>query len=375
MGLTDSRHWRFSGSYAPEDCLFLLKPIEPPHIPVAEKERLIQTGQKHYSEMLTHESPPSVLYTRLFLTLTERYATRLAQDILNLANSILHHRPDPITLVSLVRAGTPIGALLQRALARQLGVSSRHYSISIIRDRGIDEQALIHILRRERRPPEGVVFVDGWTAKGVITHQLKQSIAAWNRQHPEWLSDELYVIADLGGTAEVAATQEDYVIPSGILGATVSGLVSRSILNEQIGPDDFHGCVVYDHLGSEDRSVWFLDRVSTRMAELSPKPLAVLDQTRRKAATHAYLADLQRLHNISNINYIKPGVLEATRVMLRRVPGLLLLKSADCADVAHLRLLAEEKGVPIQYDADMPFNATALIKELREEVNRLWVFR
>jgi hypothetical protein len=50
-------------------------------------------------------------------------------------------------VVSLARAGTPMGALLARAL-RWLGRTDvRHYSISIIRDRGIDENALAFILR------------------------------------------------------------------------------------------------------------------------------------------------------------------------------------------------------------------------------------
>jgi hypothetical protein len=360
-----------SGSYSPQDCLFLLKFIEPPDMPVAEKERLIQTGQKHYSEMLTHEHPASAGYSQLFLSLTERQKTRLAQDILNLANHIRLTRAESesITLVSLARAGTPIGALLQRALTHQLKVDSRHYSLSIIRDRGIDERALAYILRRERRPPEGVVFIDGWTAKGVITAQLKQSIGLWNRRHPEQLSSTLYVVADLGGTADVTASHDDYVIPSGILGATVSGLVSRSILNEQIGIGDFHGCVLYEHLRGVDHSTWFLDTVSAEMAALSPRTLPALSRSRRRAETRAYLTHIQEIYGISNINYIKPGVLEATRVMLRRSPGLLLLRDMECPETAHLCLLAEEKGVPIKCDSHMPFNATALIKDLGAQLS------
>ncbi|MEE4375911.1 MAG: cysteine protease StiP family protein [Candidatus Competibacteraceae bacterium] len=358
-----------SGSYAPEDCLFLLKPIEPPHVTVAEKEHLIQSGQRHYSEMITHEGPVSPVYSDLFLHLTNRYKARLAQDVLNLAENIRRSRPEPVTLVSLARAGTPIGALVQRALTR-LSVKSKHYSISIIRDRGIDERALAYILHQAQRPAEGVVFIDGWTAKGVITRELKQSIAAWNAEQSPQLNDSLYVIADLGGVADVAATHDDYAIPSGILGATVSGLVSRSILNEQILPGDFHGCVVYEHLLAHDRSRWFLDTVDALMADFSPQPLTVLDKAARRAQIHDYLAKIQREYGIAEVNYIKPGVLEASRVMLRRVPGLLLLRDQDNQDVTHLQLLAEEKGVVIRYDPEMPFNATALIRILNSGAAR-----
>ncbi|MCP5425214.1 MAG: cysteine protease StiP family protein [Gammaproteobacteria bacterium] len=351
-----------SGSYSPEDCQFLLKPIVPPNIAVTEKEFLIQSGQKHYSEMITHENPVSPLYSRLFLALVERYRRRLAQDVLNLAGQIRIHCPEPVTLVSLARAGTPIGALLQRALTHRLGVASRHYSISIIRDRGIDERALEYILYHQGHPPDSVCFVDGWTAKGVITRELKRSIAHWNTHHAEQLSDRLYVVADLGGAADVTATIDDYAIPSGILGATVSGLVSRSILNEQITEGDFHGCAVYEHLRSHDRSVWFLDTLSQAMADLKPQVPPQQDVRQRRDTIEAYLNGIRRRYGIAQINYIKPGVLEASRVMLRRVPSLLLLRDEQHADVAHLRLLADEKAVPIRHDPSMPFNATALIQ-------------
>ena len=142
------------------------------------------------------------------------------------------------------------------------GTETKHYSISIIRDRGIDTNALECILRRDKRPAAGLVFVDGWTGKGVITRELKRAVKAWNATHPERLDDRLYVVADIGGVADVAATLDDYVIPSGIMNATVSGLVSRSILNGAISQADFHGCVYYGHLEPYDMSNWFLDTVT-----------------------------------------------------------------------------------------------------------------
>ena len=57
----------FHGSYRAEQVTFLLKPIQlAPIADTAAKEALIQSGQKHYSEMLSPEYPPSTCYLELF---------------------------------------------------------------------------------------------------------------------------------------------------------------------------------------------------------------------------------------------------------------------------------------------------------------------
>ncbi|WP_272943650.1 cysteine protease StiP domain-containing protein, partial [Yersinia pestis] len=45
----------FSGSYLPDDIQFLLKPIQIEMTPVEVKEKLIQSGARHYSDMLSQE--------------------------------------------------------------------------------------------------------------------------------------------------------------------------------------------------------------------------------------------------------------------------------------------------------------------------------
>ncbi|WP_295455009.1 cysteine protease StiP family protein [uncultured Thiodictyon sp.] len=355
----------FSGSYALADCQFLLKPIQLDPTPVDLKERMIQDATRHYSEMLAPESLPPPAYLELFCTLTDTHAERLGRDCLSLATHIANTRVAPITVVSLARAGTPIGALLTRALTTHLGVAARHYSISIIRDRGIDTNALRYLLRRADRPAAGVVFVDGWTAKGVITAELKAAVAQWNRTEPEQLDDRLYVVSDIGGVADVAASYDDYAIPSGILNATVSGLVSRSVLNHQIGADDFHGCVLYEAFAAADRSTWFLDRIAATFDGVQAQEIRVDEREARACQTRDWLHDCMAHHGIVDQNLVKPGVAEATRVLLRRVPEQLLLRHRDDPDVRHLIALAESRGVPIGIEARMPFRAAALIHSHR----------
>jgi hypothetical protein len=63
-------------------------------------------------------------------------------------------------------------------------------------------------------------------------------------------------------------------------------------------------------------------------------------------------------------NHVKPGIGEATRVLLRRVPDRVIVRDPDSPDVEHLLVLAQEKGVPVEADAALPYAAAALIKEL-----------
>ncbi|MBY0446837.1 MAG: hypothetical protein K2Q15_16705, partial [Burkholderiales bacterium] len=69
----------------------------------------------------------------------------------------------------------------------------------------------------------------------------------------------------------------------------------------------------------------------------------------------------QEQYGVEDVNLIKPGIGEATRVLLRRVPRLLILRDPAVADVAHLKLLAIEKNVPLIVDAGLPYQAVSLI--------------
>ncbi len=356
----------FCGSYRAEDVRFLLKPIGlEPILDLDEKERLIQSGRRHYSEMLSPESLPSAAYLALFRAAFAANRGQMARDCLRLAALIAARRDGPITLVSLARAGTPVGVILGHLLRRVFGRDCSHYSVSIIRDRGIDAVALRHILG-QGHAAESIVFVDGWTGKGVISRELRQAVGAFNAAHATAIDAGLYVLCDLAGTAACAASGDDYLIPSSILNATVSGLVSRSVLNQAIGPDDFHGCVYYEQFAAADQSRQFADglvadAVALAAAEGIPAAQA-LDAAAAAAVSGAYMAQAQERYGIADINLIKPGIGEATRVLLRRVPQRLIVRDAAAPDVAHLLLLAEEKSVPITIEAALPYQAAALIR-------------
>lgn len=356
----------FSGSYAQGDVEFLLTPMAlEPIRDLAEKERLIQSGQRHYSEMLSPESLPSPAYLALFQSAFEANRTQMARDCLRLAALIAARRDGPVTLVSLARAGTPVGVILVHLLREVFQRECRHYSVSIIRDRGIDQVALRHILA-QGASAESIVFVDGWTGKGVISRELRHTVEQFNREHEVAIDGGLFVLSDLAGTAACAASCDDYLIASSILNATVSGLVSRSVLNESIGPDQFHGCVYYAQFEAHDQSRSFADALVADAIALAANeglPAAVAtDAPAMAARSQAYMASAQKQYGISDINLIKPGIGEATRVLLRRVPERLIVRDTNAPDVAHLLLLAHEKAIPVTMEPALPYQAVALIR-------------
>lgn len=360
----------FSGSYLATDVHFLLKPIEIESTPIKEKERLIQNGKKHYSEMITKESLPSTRYVRLFEQIFAQNHPRLAVDLVKLAAKINQQKTAEIVLCSLARAGTPIGVLLKRILQQHFQRDCLHYSISIIRDRGIDANALRYILAKNP-DPNSLTFVDGWTGKGVISAELNKSIAEFNRQHHTRICSDLYVLNDIAGVAAHTVSFEDYLIPSSLLNATISGLISRSILNnDYLAKDDFHGCLYYAEFKEQDLSQWFIDetmKAVEKLLAIGSQVLTEADSSINKQQVQQqsidFIKQLKEVYGINNVNLIKPGIGEATRVLLRRLPDLLILKNRHAEQTRHLAMLAMEKQIPIVENLTMPYQAAAIIAE------------
>jgi hypothetical protein len=362
----------FSGSYSLEDVQILLKPIKMPVTPISEKEYWIQSEQKHYSEMISEESLPSAEYLALFYKILALNRQRLAIDLLTLASKIHYQKHGVIVLVSLARAGTPIGILLKRILQNYFNRQCYHYSISIIRERGIDTQALNYILNQHSNP-NALTFVDGWTGKGVIAKELNTSIRAFNQQYGSTISADLYVLNDIAGVATVSASFEDYLIPSSLLNSTISGLISRSILNKNyIQQGDFHGCIYYQEFEKYDISQWFINQVMTAVAEFIDvfppiNPTNKSSTVSYREQSDVFISQLKKQYNIFHVNLIKPGIGEATRVLLRRSPYLLILKNLQAEETAHLVMLATQKNIPIIENLTMPYQAVAIIAEIHHD--------
>ena len=338
----------FSGSYDPDDVTLLLQLIDIAPTSVAEKERLIQSGALHYSEILGPEAAPTPDYLDIYRCALAENGPLMARSVVALAKGIAAQIEGRIVLVSLARAGLPIGVLLKRALG-QMGRSSAHYGVSIIRDRGLDPVAMRHIL--DRHDAASVVFVDGWTGKGAIAAELAEAAPACGIDAPR-----LATLGDIGGFAWMAPTKTDWLIPSGILGGIVSGLVSRTVLNDDIiASGSFHGCTALSGLKPYDVSRAFVDALTAQYDFAVPAcaPLGPQERIERQARVGKTIAGLAARHDITNLNRIKPSLAEATRAVLRRRPHMVYLASETDPNTRPLMHLIRENDIPFAVAPDL----------------------
>ncbi len=356
-----------SGSYHQGDVQFLLRLMQITPTDMQEKERLIQSGQRHYSEMISVEYAPSEAHKKLYDQVLEKNSVRMAADVQRLALALNNFCTGPsIVLVSFVRAGLPLGVLLRRALV-DFGRDVSHYGISIIRDRGVDTMALDAII--QVHGAENIVFVDGWTGKGAISAEIRRSLATDSRFPGD---PRLVVLADPCGKAWLAASADDWIIPSGILGATVSGLVSRSIWPTDHG---LHGCVVYEHLQNYDVTRKFIDIIEHHRSKLPPQvgvtPWTKTQRQLLQTKALTVVDGLAKRFGINNVNRVKPGIAEATRALLRRVPERVLVRSLDDHDVQLLKHLADHASVIIEEVGSTlgPYRAVTIIQKVSIEPN------
>lgn len=361
-------------SYSKDDVVILLQDIKGkvPILDTVEREKLNQAGV-HYSEMLPLEYKPTDKYMEIYEESLASLSKLTAEAICLLANKLnTKFDGNPFVIVSLARAGTPIGILLKRFMKFKYAVDCPHYSISIIRGKGIDVEAMRMIT--ETHSAKDIQFLDGWIGKGAITRQLKEAVEelkALDSERYSGINPELAVLSDPACETSLYGTRQDFLIPSACLNATVSGLVSRTVKLKTMGDDELHGAVYYEDYEDVDKSKEFIDNVCSYFSKVdgnsfSPS-VAELDESFKGIDE---VTEIAKAFNIRDVNKVKPGVGETTRVLLRRVPERVLIRKGILNDArerqnfAHILRLCEEKKVPVtEYDL-RKYNVCGIIKDM-----------
>ncbi|WPS85424.1 cysteine protease StiP family protein (plasmid) [Brevibacillus halotolerans] len=349
----------FKGSYEEGDCVFMLKDVGDAIQEEGNEEREDKMDDGvHYSEMLPNEEFPTDEYLRLFHSSLKTSAPLIAQYVADVAEMILLDKGNDVVLVSLARAGTPIGVLVKRFLQFRYGIEIPHYSVSIIRDKGLDMNAILYIVNQHQGSQ--IQFIDGWTGKGTINKTLQRSIGLLNEQYGLSLASDLAVLADPAQAASIFGTRNDYFIPSSCLNSIVSGLASRTVHREDlVGAYDYHGAKYYDRWEKEDLSRFFVNEIAKEFVS------ALSNRRIRQDVTNQGWKEVEivrKRFGINSINKVKPGIGETTRVLLRRVPWKILVKDIYSPELRHILLLAHQKNVAIEVHKDMSYSCMGLIK-------------
>jgi len=357
------------GTYSKDDVVFLLKDISDNIEEQGNKERelKIQSGT-HYSEMIPIEYEVSEEYLKLYSEKLEETKDKLSYAIGMMCEKIITKNGKDVVLVSLARAGTPIGILAKRYLRDRYNLNLSHYTISIIRDRGIDLNAMSYII--ENHKDSSIQFIDGWTGKGTISRELEKACKVLEAKFGKKFDPTLAVLADPAGYSSLYGIREDFLIPSACLNSTVSGLVSRTVLrSDLIGENDFHGAKFYDHLVDKDVSINYVETIENCFED----QYKTIDEGMRKWTEDKLTKDgdkdvamIKSEYKIDDVNFIKPGVGETTRVLLRRIPYKILVKDLNDKTLDHIFILAKEKNVEV-VEADLKaYRCCGIIKNMKD---------
>lgn len=364
-------------SYKTEDVEILLKDLSGDISPLGtdEREKLIQSGV-HYSEMLPKEYKPSDEYMKIYKEICDNASSIVADAVQNISEMLYNIHGDKLTLISFARAGIPAGILIKRYLKRKYSIDVKHYAISIIRGRGIDVNAMNYIAEH-CNSVEHIQFVDGWTGKGAILHTLADAVdELCDIDLEKWikLSPSMAVIADPAHITTLSGTWDDIVIPSCCLNSTVSGLISRTVLNESlvdVDNGDFHGAVYYEDLEPYDLSYDFIDNIERffdfNKEVVLPTPPSDIDFD----TGYNSIKDIASRYGVNSLDKIKPGIGETTRVLLRRVPWTVLISdkiSIDDANIKHIIQLCKEKKVPYEKANTHGYYACGIIKDMSADL-------
>ena len=339
-------------SYSLSDIRLLIGAAPAPTVNLGEKEARIAAGES-YGHFLTPEAAPTDLQVATYHSTLHRSGLVIASALLGLAAQLeARAAGGPITLVSLARAGFPVGIVLHRLLKRR-GLNSAHFGVSIVRGVGLDLRALEQVLAE--RPASSIVFIDGWTGKGSVLDTLRTSLTG-HTVRPIFAA--LY---DPAGVADIVGSHDDLLLPHAALNATVSGLLSRSFL---VGEDhtahlhaaQLHAAQYLSHLEAHDLSTEYVDALDALCADAAPLPAPSACPYNPAALA----LEIAQEYGCTDPHRAKPGIGEATRVFLRRRPTALIVR-VSTPDTFHLETLARAGGIPIHTEAALPYAAMSLI--------------
>lgn len=318
------------------------------------REKLIKAGKKAYDTIPLEVAPTNeeLCYYERAIRLAEK---DIAIAVKNLAERIYKARGREVVLVSLIRGGITIGVLIKRYLEKTYNIEIPHYAITLIGTKGIDETAVEHILTKF--DAGRLQFVDGWTGKGAVKRTLEKSL-----QKYKGINSEIAVLSDPANILDLCGTHEDILITNACLNSPLAGLLSRAIPQE----NNFFGAVFFKELLEFDKTYDFINRIEGHFDFLqsdfyTPKEITHIDG----------LLEVQEIaneFNINDIHFIKPGMGETMRALIRKKPDIILMNSKKNKYTEFLFNILKEKNILIKEYPLINFNVCGIYTNLNSDI-------
>lgn len=346
------------GTYASEDCVYLLQDMQDLVTPVtqSEKKQQMLSGKKSY-EMIPYEYKVDEVSERTFLRMVEENCESVARYTGILSESIYKVKGRQVVLVSLARGGVPVGVLCKRYFKKIYGINVPHYVISLIRNEGIDIAALRYI--EQHHPDSYIQFIDGWTGMGFISSQLEKYVAEYNELYKRNVDPSLGVLVDSSKICQYYGTRDDVVFPCCCLNATVCGMISSIFYDRSvIDHNSFHGALQWNEEIGIDYSNFFVNKVSSYLKKQS----SVMAPIEENYAARC-LSVVQTDFNVNEKKNIKFGIGESTRAIIRYDLRCLLIKDESNPNLQFILELAKKRNIKVMKYTKTDYECIALISD------------
>lgn len=348
---------RVKSTFSEEQCVCLLNDVGKQNVvSLNAKRQLLANGYKGH-EVLGYDYKVTDEEYGLFERLTQEKKYEISKYVGVLAEGILADVEGSPVIVSLARGGMMYGALCKYYLEHFCDIRVPHYTISLIRDVGLDLVALTDIIRRHGS--ERIRFVDGWTGSGLIASQLKEYVSEYNMKNGTALSKELSAVCDVPCVCRIRGTSRDILLPDSCLNATVCGLISSIYLtNDIFDVEEYHSATIWNELSEEDHTQWYYNQIISSMEKQSKNDKQIFG-TKKIYVMYKVIYEFQ----IKNKKNVRLGIGEGLRAMFRSDIDKILVSDINNSELEFIISLARKQGVAIQeYDTE-DYSCITLIRE------------
>jgi len=342
------------GTFLLEDVVILLKDMsnvvkaEPQEV----REKLIKSGKKAY-DTIPLETKPTDIEILFYENALNLASKDIALAVKSLAEQIYEKKGKEVVLVSLIRGGIITGILVKHYLENKYKIKVPHYALTLIGTKGIDEKALEYIL--DHYDSAMIQFIDGWTGKGAVKRTLEKSLQKYKS-----VSSELGVLSDPANILSLCGTHEDILISSSCLNAPLAGLLSRAIPLK----DSFFGAIFFEDLLEYDKTYEFIKNIEDNMNYSKGELLIV-------KTNYNGLEEVQNIakeFDIDDIHFIKPGMGETMRAIIRKKPDIILIKNELNKYTRFIKEIENTNKIAIQEYPLVNYNVCSIYKDTNSDI-------